>query len=179
VCSAPKASLSSRPSPTRAQPSRNRTRGAIDARQTPGAQSLIRPQATLPARQAGVFHPSRAVHALLQAFPDAIWIDESGLSTSDVRQWMQFPAGGIPDQRQRRHRLGTRCGQSASPLGQSQAPGGRDHRRRLGALCSRGAVDRRPSRRETAAGDTFQPALRDAQPSGGPVDGKSARPLHA
>ena len=24
---------------------------------------------------------------------DAIWIDESGLSTSDVRQWMKLPAG--------------------------------------------------------------------------------------
>jgi benzoylformate decarboxylase len=52
-----------------------------------------RPQVALPARQAKVFHPSRAVHALLAAFPDAIWIDESGLSTSDVRQWMNLPAG--------------------------------------------------------------------------------------
>jgi len=47
----------------------------------------------LPARQAGGFHPSRAVHALLEELPAALWIDESGLSTSDVRQWMQFPAG--------------------------------------------------------------------------------------
>jgi benzoylformate decarboxylase len=47
----------------------------------------------LPARQDQVFHPSRAVHALLAGFPDAIWIDESGLSTSDVRQWMRLPAG--------------------------------------------------------------------------------------
>ncbi len=52
-----------------------------------------RPQVALPAAQAKVFHPSRAVHALLAAFPDAIWIDESGLSTSDVRQWMKLPAG--------------------------------------------------------------------------------------
>ncbi len=52
-----------------------------------------RPQVALPAPQAEVFHPSRAVHALLAAFPDAIWIDESGLSTSDVRQWMKLPAG--------------------------------------------------------------------------------------
>jgi len=29
----------------------------------------------------------------LNAFPAAIWIDESGLSTSDVRQWMRLPAG--------------------------------------------------------------------------------------
>ena len=59
----------------------------------PALQASQRPQAALPVRQAGVFHPSRAVHALLEEFPDAIWIDESGLSTSDVRQWMQFPAG--------------------------------------------------------------------------------------
>ncbi len=52
-----------------------------------------RPQVALPAQQENIFHPSRAVHALLTAFPDAIWIDESGLSTSDVRQWMRLPAG--------------------------------------------------------------------------------------
>jgi len=52
-----------------------------------------RPPMTLPARQAGVFHPSRAIHALLKAFPHAIWVDESGLSTSDVRQWMELNAG--------------------------------------------------------------------------------------
>ena len=59
----------------------------------PALKTSQRPPIALPARQAGVFHPSRAVHALLEAFPDAIWVDESGLSTSDVRQWMQFPAG--------------------------------------------------------------------------------------
>jgi benzoylformate decarboxylase len=47
----------------------------------------------VPAQRSNVFHPSRAVHALLAAFPDAMWIDESGLSTSDVRQWMQLAAG--------------------------------------------------------------------------------------
>jgi benzoylformate decarboxylase len=52
-----------------------------------------RPAATLPLAQPNVFHPSRAVHALLKAFRDAIWIDESGLSTSDVRQWMTLRAG--------------------------------------------------------------------------------------
>ena len=62
-------------------------------RSRPALKTSQRPQASLPARQTGVFHPSRAVHALLEAFPDAIWVDESGLSTSDVRQWMQFPAG--------------------------------------------------------------------------------------
>jgi benzoylformate decarboxylase len=52
-----------------------------------------RPAMALPARQAGIFHPSRAIHALLKAFPGAIWVDESGLSTSDVRQWMTLKAG--------------------------------------------------------------------------------------
>ena len=38
-------------------------------------------------------HPSRVVRALLETFADAIWFDESGLSTSDVRQWMTLAAG--------------------------------------------------------------------------------------
>ena len=38
-------------------------------------------------------HPSRAVHALLNRYKDAIWIDESGLSTSDVRQWIESESG--------------------------------------------------------------------------------------
>ena len=33
------------------------------------------------------------MHALLGGFRDAIWVDESGLSTSDVRQWMELAAG--------------------------------------------------------------------------------------
>jgi benzoylformate decarboxylase len=52
-----------------------------------------RPQISLPDADAAIFHPSRAVHALLDALADAIWFDESGLSTSDVRQWMNLPAG--------------------------------------------------------------------------------------
>jgi benzoylformate decarboxylase len=38
-------------------------------------------------------HPTRAVHALLEQFGAALWVDESGLSTSDVRQWMKLAAG--------------------------------------------------------------------------------------
>ena len=38
-------------------------------------------------------HPTLAIHQLLERFPDALWVDESGLSTSDVRQWMKLPAG--------------------------------------------------------------------------------------
>jgi benzoylformate decarboxylase len=38
-------------------------------------------------------HPTRAIHALLETFADALWVDESGLSTSDVRQWMKLEAG--------------------------------------------------------------------------------------
>jgi len=38
-------------------------------------------------------HPTRAIHALLEHFSAALWVDESGLSTSDVRQQMRLPAG--------------------------------------------------------------------------------------
>lgn len=46
-----------------------------------------------PAPQSGALHPTRAVVALLERYADAIWFDESGLSTSDVRQWMRLAAG--------------------------------------------------------------------------------------
>jgi benzoylformate decarboxylase len=39
------------------------------------------------------FHPTLAVSAVLEAFKDALIFDESGLSTSDVRQWMACDAG--------------------------------------------------------------------------------------
>ena len=45
----------------------------------------------LPPAQSGTLHPTRAIAALLEAHRDAIWFDESGLSTSDVRQWMEPP----------------------------------------------------------------------------------------
>ena len=57
------------------------------------ARGSLRPALELPDRRAGVLHPSRAVAALLKRFADAIWYDESGLSTSDVRQWMTLAAG--------------------------------------------------------------------------------------
>lgn len=47
----------------------------------------------LPAPQKRL-HPTRAIHALLERLGAALWVDESGLSTSDVRQWMNLPAGG-------------------------------------------------------------------------------------
>ncbi len=52
-----------------------------------------RPELMLPPEAAGVFHPTAAVHALLQAYPDAIVFDEAGLSTSDVRQSLRCNAG--------------------------------------------------------------------------------------
>lgn len=52
-----------------------------------------KPQLELPAPKSGVLHPTRAIAALLERFGDAIWFDESGLSTSDVRQWMALSAG--------------------------------------------------------------------------------------
>ncbi|HTE13508.1 MAG TPA: thiamine pyrophosphate-dependent enzyme, partial [Burkholderiales bacterium] len=42
---------------------------------------------------ASVLHPTRAIHILLEKFSNAIWVDEAGLSTSDVRQWMNLKAG--------------------------------------------------------------------------------------
>ncbi|MBI4195231.1 MAG: thiamine pyrophosphate-binding protein [Betaproteobacteria bacterium] len=51
-----------------------------------------RPVVDLPPPQ-DKLHPTRAIHALLERFVDALWVDESGLSTSDVRQWMSLPAG--------------------------------------------------------------------------------------
>mgnify|MGYP001575542948 FL=1 len=53
----------------------------------------MRAAVALPAKLDKKLHPSRAIHALLDRFRDAIWVDESGLSTSDVRQWMELKAG--------------------------------------------------------------------------------------
>jgi benzoylformate decarboxylase len=39
------------------------------------------------------FHPTLAVHAVLDAFRGSLFFDEAGLSTSDVRQWMRCEAG--------------------------------------------------------------------------------------
>ncbi len=47
----------------------------------------------LPARVANVLHPTLAISTLLNTYSNAIWVDESGLSTSDVRQWMNLKAG--------------------------------------------------------------------------------------
>jgi benzoylformate decarboxylase len=47
----------------------------------------------LPTQSPKALHPTRAVEALLRQFKQALWVDESGLSTSDVRQWMQLKAG--------------------------------------------------------------------------------------
>ncbi|MCA3118689.1 MAG: thiamine pyrophosphate-binding protein [bacterium] len=51
------------------------------------------PEVALPEAAAAVFHPTRAIVALLRAFGDAIVFDESGLSTSDVRQFIDARAG--------------------------------------------------------------------------------------
>lgn len=57
------------------------------------AETAMRPQLELPPSKRGPLHPTRAVAALLERYRDALWFDESGLSTSDVRQWMQLGAG--------------------------------------------------------------------------------------
>ena len=53
----------------------------------------LRPDPETPPEDPAVFHPSRAVRLLIEAFPDAIYVDESGISTSDVKQLIQVAAG--------------------------------------------------------------------------------------
>ncbi len=53
----------------------------------------LRPVVAPPVSRGASLHPSRAIHTLLRHFHDAVWVDESGLSTSDVRQWMELAAG--------------------------------------------------------------------------------------
>jgi benzoylformate decarboxylase len=47
----------------------------------------------IPAARDGVLHPTRAVDAILKAFSGALLVDESGLSTSDVKALMQVVGG--------------------------------------------------------------------------------------
>ncbi|HUN69825.1 MAG TPA: thiamine pyrophosphate-binding protein [Burkholderiales bacterium] len=67
-------------------------RQLLDSAPHARATGSRRPEIALPARRRKL-HPTRAMHALLGRFRDAIWVDESGLSTSDVRQWMSLRAG--------------------------------------------------------------------------------------
>lgn len=62
-------------------------------RKRPPSGKPARAALDLPARNALVLHPTLAIHALLKKYANAIWVDESGLSTSDVRQWMNLKAG--------------------------------------------------------------------------------------
>lgn len=70
-------------------------RGAITAHSPPADRARAAGRAALdvPARDDAAFHPTRAIHALLQAFSHALVYDEGGLSTSDVRQWMTAATG--------------------------------------------------------------------------------------
>ena len=143
------ASSSSRPSPI---PLRDWRRSPRARRQRP-APNPQRPQTSVPPPQKKVFHPSRAVHALLEAFPDAIWFDESGLSTSDVRQWMNLPAGEYLINGSGGIGWGLAASVGAA-IGNPEPAGRRDHRRRFRALRERSAVDRGAPARETVAGRT-------------------------
>lgn len=57
------------------------------------AATVHRPRAPLPEADARTLHPTRAIHALLERYRGATLIDESGLSTSDVKQWLPTKAG--------------------------------------------------------------------------------------
>jgi len=61
-------------------------------RETPAPRTW-RSEIALPPAAEAPLHPTRAISALLQAFPEALLYDESGLSTSDVRQWMHSASG--------------------------------------------------------------------------------------
>ncbi len=52
-----------------------------------------RPEVALPQVGESNLHPTRLAYYLLSHFQHAIWVDESGLSTSDIRQWMSLDAG--------------------------------------------------------------------------------------
>ena len=56
-------------------------------------RSVLRPSFEPPARLSGKLHPSWVIHTMLQAFPQAVWVDESGLSTTDVRTWSKAAPG--------------------------------------------------------------------------------------
>jgi benzoylformate decarboxylase len=58
-----------------------------------GGATAHRAQATLPQADPGKLHPTRAVQALLERYRGATLVDESGLSTSDVKQWLSANAG--------------------------------------------------------------------------------------
>ncbi len=62
-------------------------------RKKPAKVKVARATLALPKRDARTLHPTRAIAALLSHYRDAIWVDEAGLSTSDVRQWMNLNAG--------------------------------------------------------------------------------------
>lgn len=66
---------------------------ALESRAAGGSEPRAhRAEVALPPSSAE-FHPTLAVTAVLDAFPDALVVDEAGLSTSDIRQWMQCKAG--------------------------------------------------------------------------------------
>ncbi|HEX4329804.1 MAG TPA: thiamine pyrophosphate-binding protein [Burkholderiales bacterium] len=66
---------------------------ALGAPTAPAASHPPAQKLALPPAPAAGLHPTRAVAALTEAFAKAIWVDESGLSTSDVRQLVRAQAG--------------------------------------------------------------------------------------
>ncbi len=66
---------------------------ALGSRWPRGTAVTPRPPLVIPDSQENTLHPTRAIAALVEAFAGAIWVDESGLSTSDVRQLVRAQAG--------------------------------------------------------------------------------------
>ncbi len=72
--------------------SRRAIRETIDAAPCPARSPHERKELDVPALEKGI-HPSRAVQELLRALPDALLVDESGISNTDVRAFMRVGAG--------------------------------------------------------------------------------------
>ena len=72
------------------KPSLARIAAAVGSRK---GGTVHRPQAPQPDASSGKLHPTRAIQTLLERYRGATIIDESGLSTSDVKQWLPAAAG--------------------------------------------------------------------------------------
>ncbi len=72
------------------KPSLARIAAAAGAR---NGATVHRPRVEEPKEDRGALHPTRAICALLRRYGGATLVDESGLSTSDVKQWLSSRAG--------------------------------------------------------------------------------------
>ncbi len=72
------------------KPSLARIDGLLQGKKGGTAQ---RTDLAVPNVDSRILHPTRAIRALLERYRSATLVDESGLSTSDVKQWLMADAG--------------------------------------------------------------------------------------